>query len=341
MICHPNQRHTVIMPARSAPLSNFPVIRSSDPAFVRDRLFSVFGANRFDTGKSNTAFALDANHLQIGGLGLSYGDYAGDVSVGFGEASFVRQIFNIEGVARYSSAKQSGEITPGSWTPILDAQQPLNLDFKSGYRHLVLRIEFDALLRNLTALLGQDVGRKLVFDQTTARQPAMEALRRRIFHFAIDYNERGTYFSDLAAAEVERMVTMKFLMCHRHNHTHLLLREPLPVSSTAVRAVEEFIEANWDKPIDVEAMVAVAKVSARSLFRQFRKDRGYSPADFAKRVRLHRARDILEQSSERNSVIQISLKCGFQNPGHFARDYRNLFGELPSATLQRARKWQG
>ena len=327
------------MPARSKPLSNYPVVRSRDPELVRDRLFSVFGANRFDIGRGNTEFAVHANHLQVGGLGLSYCDYASDVSVRFGEASFVRQCFNIAGLARYASGKQSGEIRPRSWTPILQAQVPLELDFKSGYRQLVLRIEFDALLRNLNALLGQDVGRNLVFDETSARQPAMEALRRRVFDFATDYNERGAFFSDLAAAEVERMMIMKFLMCHRHNYTDLLLREPLPVSSTAVRAVEEFIEANWDKPVDIEAMVAVAKVSARSLFRQFRKDRGYSPADFAKRVRLNRAREMLEQSNGGGSVIQIALKCGFQNPGRFARDYRNSFGELPSATLQKTTKW--
>ena len=99
----------------------------------------------------------------------------------------------------------------------------------------------------------------------------MEGLRRRIFNFAAEYNERGSFFSDLAAAEIERMLIMKFLLSHRHNYTHLLMREPPPVSSTAVRAVEEFIEANWDKPIDIEAMVAIAQVSARSLFRQFKK----------------------------------------------------------------------
>ena len=113
------------------------------------------------------------------------------------------------------------------------------------------------------------------------------------------------------------------------------------VVSAVVKTVEEFIEANWDKPIDIEAMVAVAQVSARSLFRQFRRDRGCSPADFAKRVRLNRAREMLERSNESGSVIQVALKCGFQNPGHFARDYRHSFGELPSATLQRARKWMG
>jgi AraC-like DNA-binding protein len=329
------------MQTRSAPLSNYPVVHSGDPAYVRDRLFSVYGANSFDVGSKNRAFAVNANHLQVGELGLSYCDYRSDVSVGFGEASFVRQFFNIEGVARYTAGKQPGEITTGSWSPVLHAREPLKLDFRSGYRQLVLRIEFDALLRNLGALLGQDIGRKLEFDETPARQPAMNALRRRIFQFAIDYNERGSFFSELAAAEVQRMMIMKFLMCHRHTYTHLLLREPLPVSSAAVRAVEEFIEANWDKPIDIETMVAVAKVSARSLFRQFRKDRGYSPADFAKRVRLNRAREMLEQTNESGSVIQIALKCGFQNPGHFARDYRNLFGELPSAALRRATRWQG
>lgn len=328
------------MPTRSTPLSNYPVVRSSDPAFVRDRLFTVYGATGFDIGRANATFAIDANHLQLGGLGLSYCDYSSDVSVGFGEATFVRQFFNIEGVARYAAGKQAGEITPGSSSPILHARQPLKLDFGSGYRQLVLRIEFSALVANLSLLVGQEVGQDLEFDTTPDRQPAMEALRRRVFQFALDYNERGTFFSDLAAAEVQRMMIMKFLMCHRHNYTHLLLREPLPASSTAIRAVEEYIEANWDKPIDIETMVAVAKVSARSLFRQFKKDRGYSPADFAKKVRLKRAREILEHASGESSVIQVALKCGFQNAGHFARDYRSLFGELPSATLQRARKWR-
>jgi AraC-like DNA-binding protein len=325
------------MPGRSTPLSNYPVVRSSDAALVRDRLFSVFGANSFDVKKTSDELAITADHLQIGGVGLSYVEYIGDVSVGFGEVSFVRQCFTIEGAARYHMGKQSIEMASGSWTPIIRGQ-PLRFDFQSGYRQIALRIEFDSLLRNLSALLGRDVP-YLTFDETQINQSAMEALRRRVFHLAIDYNERGAFFSDLAAAEVERMIIMKFLICHRHNYTHLLLREPPPASSSVVRTVEEFIEANWDKPIDIDTMVAVAQVSARSLFRQFRRDRGCSPADFAKRVRLNHAREMLERSNEIGSVIQVALKCGFQNPGHFARDYRNSFGELPSVTLQRARKW--
>ena len=323
------------MPSRSTPLSNYPVLHSRDPEFARDRLFTVFGATRFDIPPSQETFEVRANHLQIGGLGLSYCGYAGAASVEFGGASFVRQLFNISGAGRCEAGNASEEIAPGSWSSVLPAHTPVRLDVKPGYSQFVLRIEFDALVRSLSALLGQDVD-MLVFDRIEDRQPAMQALRRRIFHFATDFNERGAFFSDLAAAEVQRMVIMNFLMCHRHNYTHLLLREPLPSTPSAVRAVEEFIEANWDKPIDIATMSSVAKVSARSLFRQFKKDRGYSPADFAKRIRLQHARDMLEQSGGRASVTQIALKCGFQNPGHFARDFRLAFGELPSEILKRS-----
>lgn len=326
------------MAGRSTILCNYPVIRSSDPDLARDRLISVYGASSFDL-RSPRSFTMSGDHLRFGGVGLSYVGYNGDVSVGFEEVSFVRQLFNIEGLARYRMGTHEGEIIAGSWSPILPAWRPLTFDFLSDYRHVALRIELDVLSRTMGALIEEDIGRNLVFEENLPDPSAMEALRRRVFHLTIELNELGASFSSLAVAEVARMLVIKFLMYHRHNYTHLLSREPAQVSSAAVRSVEEYIEANWDKPIDIEKMVAVAQVSARSLFRQFRKDRGYSPADFAKRVRLGRARELLEQSNESGSVIQVALKCGFQNPGHFARDYRNCFGELPSATLQRARKW--
>ncbi len=328
------------MSSRSTLLSNFPILRTSDPELARERL-TPHGLQSFDIAPGEKAFGVRANHLQMTTVGLSYCAYDSDVTMGFGEASFVRQIFSIDGAGRYAAGGHSGEIGSGSWTPILPAGAPLKVKFGSGYRQLVLRIEFDALLRNMSALIGQEVSGNLVFDQTEERQPAMQALRRRIFQFAADFNERGVYFSELAAAEVERMVIMKFLMCHRHNYTHLLLREPLPATSSAVRIVEEFIAANWDKPVDVAAMATVAGISARSLFRQFKQYRGYSPADFAKKVRLERARAMLEQSVEAGSVTQVALKCGFQNPGHFARDFRIAFGELPSETLRKSARRSG
>lgn len=320
-------------------LGNFPVMRTSDPEFARDRLFNVFGATVFDLARDREGFGTVANFLQMSDLSLSYCSYDTPVTVQFPEADFIRQIFNSTGSGRLTAGRFSETIAQGQWTSVLLAREKLKLELGANYRQLVLRIDFSVLRRYLSALIGRDADRALEFSPETAlKNPAMHALRLRIFQFASDYNLRGTYFSSLANAEVERMVIMKFLMCHRHNYSELLLREPIPSASSSVRLAEEYIEANWDQPIDIATLARVTNVSARSLFRQFRKERGCSPSDFAKTVRLRKALIMLENPTESTSVTQVALKCGFQNSGHFAHDYRLAFGELPSETLMRSRK---
>jgi len=328
------------MPSRATLLSNYPAIHTSDPEHARARVLDVFGATSFEVPRKEMRFEARANFLQVGDLKLYYCAFASDVSIGFGEVPFIRQIFNIDGWLRYSGGAVSGEVGPGSSTGILPAGIPLRFDFKSSYRHLVVRIEQQALQRYLSVLLGWQIEKDLRFDDAGGEDAAMKHVRRMIFQFASDFNTRGDGYSDLAKAEMTRAAIMKFLMYHRHNYTHLLFREPPLGDASAVKLVEQYIEANWDKPVDIEAMSTVAKISARSLFRQFKKERGYSPADFAKRIRLDRAREILEQSAGHTSVTQVALKCGFQNPGHFARDFRLAFGELPSDTLRRSHRRQ-
>jgi len=112
---------------------------------------------------------------------------------------------------------------------------------------------------------------------------------------------------------------------------------PPPMPPWQVRRAEQFIEANWDQPITIEAVVAATNVSARSLFSAFKTGRGYSPMDFVKRVRLGRAWRKLSRPDAGTSVSAVAFECGFGDPGHFAVDYRHHFGERPSETLRRGR----
>jgi transcriptional regulator GlxA family with amidase domain len=53
-------------------------------------------------------------------------------------------------------------------------------------------------------------------------------------------------------------------------------------------------------------------------------------------VRLRHAREMLATPDHETSVTSVAFVCGFGNLGHFARDYRETFGERPSETLARA-----
>ena len=107
--------------------------------------------------------------------------------------------------------------------------------------------------------------------------------------------------------------------------------------SRQVWRAEAFIEANWDKPLTMEALSNAVGAGARSIFKSFKDHRGYSPMAFARGVRLRRAREMLRDAEPGASVTAVAYRCGFQNHGHFAREYRARFGESPSTTLAQAR----
>jgi AraC-like DNA-binding protein len=314
-------------------LSNYPGFSLRNPDHLRARMSKQFGTTRFDTGPGG--HACTAHYLHLNDVTLIHARYPQRHSLGFGEASFVRQYFTLRGAGRFAAGTRLGELSVGSPSPIIPAYTPVDLDFEQADL-LVLRIEYSALKRYLAVLVGREIDRDIVFHDDTMMNPAVGSLRRGAFHFASDYNARGQNLSDLVVVETERMLIMKFLMSNWHNYTLELLRKPPEVSNSAIKKVKEFIEANWDKPISIEGMAAVAKVSARSLFRQFRKDCGCSPAEFAKQIRLTRAREMLERASADTTVVDVAYTCGFQNAGHFARDFKLAFGELPSDTLKRA-----
>jgi AraC-like DNA-binding protein len=322
------------MPNRTALLSSYPGFTTRDLEQARDHMSRLFGATRFEAApKSVERLGVSANVLRLKEVCLIWARHPGQLSLGFAEGSFVRQYFTISGNGRFSAGALAGEISVRAPSPVIPAFTPVDFEFED-YNQLVLRIEYQALRRYLGVLLGEDLGNKELVFHHNPSNPALNSLRRSVFLFVSDYNARGKNLSDLVTTETERMLTMKFLMSNWHNYTMSLLRQPPRSAPSAVRKVEEYIEANWDKPIDIEAMALVANVSARSLFREFKKERGCSPAAFAKQIRLNRAREMLERADE-PSIIQIAYKCGFQNSSHFAKDFKLAFGELPSETLKR------
>lgn len=320
-------------------LEHYPAIDQADPEVARDELMRIYGADRADIKRGSGGVVLHANHLQMSDIAVSYCEYGTDAHVEFPEASFIRQIFKISGTARVSADNKVFDISRREWTTLIPAPRRVGLTATPGYQQLVLRLEIAALQRAAHALIGDCLDRQLAFEEKIDfESPAARSLRRRVFFFANEFDVMGGHFSDLAAAEIEKTLIVNFLFCHRHTYTNHFLREAADAPSSSVRSVEEYIEANWNRPLDIETLASIANVSARSIFRQFKKNRGYSPLTFIKKVRLQKARALLLGANQQTTVTSISLKCGFQNVGHFANDYRLEFRELPSETLTRARK---
>jgi transcriptional regulator GlxA family with amidase domain len=138
--------------------------------------------------------------------------------------------------------------------------------------------------------------------------------------------------------ELEQALTMAVLSACRHNFSQFFETPAKEAAPRVVRLAEEYIEASWDRAITIEELALQTNTSIRSLYTAFRNNRGYTPMAFAKSTRLQRARKMLQEANNRTSVSEIAFKCGFGNLGHFARDFRKMFDELPSDMLARTRR---
>jgi AraC-like DNA-binding protein len=100
-----------------------------------------------------------------------------------------------------------------------------------------------------------------------------------------------------------------------------------------VRAVEEWVDAHFTRPITLGELCRVAGLPARSLNRAFLRHRGEPPIRHVVQRRLAEARSRLLERRPGDSVTQVALESGFTHLSRFAGLYRRAYGERPSESL--------
>jgi AraC family ethanolamine operon transcriptional activator len=112
---------------------------------------------------------------------------------------------------------------------------------------------------------------------------------------------------------------------------------PRPYRRAAlVSTAKAYIMANLDQPLTLAQICQAVCISQRSLQYGFQEMLGMGPMAFVKVQRLHGARRALIRADPNiETVAHIAHQWGFWSLGHFSRDYKQIFGESPSQTLQR------
>ena len=121
------------------------------------------------------------------------------------------------------------------------------------------------------------------------------------------------------------------------NHHRLLDPSNSSAGIAVVRRAEEFMEAHVDHPITLSDVAAGCDCSRTKLFLAFKRERAWTPLQFLVRRRMERARRLLLAPTPGTTVTRVSLDCGYTSLSRFAQEYRRLFGETPSMSLNRSR----
>ena len=89
-----------------------------------------------------------------------------------------------------------------------------------------------------------------------------------------------------------------------------------------------YYAGNPGRPWTIADLIRSSGQSRATVFREFKKHCGMSPAKFQMHCRLHNAAAMLRHSSD--STEAISRQCGFSSSGHFATVFRKEFGMSPT-----------
>ena len=96
-----------------------------------------------------------------------------------------------------------------------------------------------------------------------------------------------------------------------------------------MRELHAIIEAKLADPgFSIGQLCEQMGMSRATLYRKFRAIANQPLSDFIRRVRLHKARQLLE-TTEMN-VTQAAMDVGFKNLSTFSRSFREEFGLSPS-----------
>lgn len=117
------------------------------------------------------------------------------------------------------------------------------------------------------------------------------------------------------------------------------VRESSPSSvgtSARVQATIEHMRQHFATSLRVETLASMAELSTSQYAVRFRELTGDSPKNFLMRLRIHRATQLLDTTSE--SISVIARRVGYDDPLYFSRAFRRLHEVSPSGYRE---GWRG
>lgn len=281
-----------------------------------------------------------SNRVSLGQSELWYCAYGVPLSVDVPDTDYLRFQVGYRGSGATRMGDNLVAITPDQ---ACISRGAIRIDFAADFEKAVWRIPRPTLSQKLTLMTGRPLKRPPEFEAALdLTRPEGTGLARMLACLieAADVIEGAA--AAIVLAEMEQAFIAMFLATTQHDARHLIDQPATPAAPWQVRRAEAYIEANWHRPLMIEDLVAVTGVSARTLFRTFRLHRGYSPLQFARSIRLEKARQLLENPGAlATSVTEVALATGFGDVGRFSTTFVRAFGIRPSALLARARNAAG
>jgi len=94
-----------------------------------------------------------------------------------------------------------------------------------------------------------------------------------------------------------------------------------------MQKIKHHITKNIDHQISTTDLASLVKLSVHHFIRMFKRTTGETPQQFAKRLKMQRAKELLLYSED--NIIQVGMGIGCDNASHFTQLFKSCYGITP------------
>ncbi len=219
-----------------------------------------------------------------------------------------------------------------------DSSREINLVLPAHVKLATIQVRRSAFQYCLQLMDRSDIDHRFL-RQNFLRSPTLHALVADYLHQLFWLAVNQTNF--LQQTHLQRMVLEDFLpllVGSLPAQPDKCLRPPKPFRrAELVDEAEAYMQSNLDQPLTLKDLCKILNTSSRALNYGFQDVFSMGPMAYLKILRLHGVRRVLKTANPNTTLIaDVAARFGFWSAGHFTRDYKQMFGELPSETLKQA-----
>ncbi|MCY0963990.1 AraC family transcriptional regulator [Parathalassolituus penaei] len=111
-----------------------------------------------------------------------------------------------------------------------------------------------------------------------------------------------------------------------------------PSAHPHIETIRSHVLRRITDDFDIEQLAGLCHVSTKTLYNIFNRELGITPANYIRGIKLEAVHQELSNAKDIRNVTEVAIRYGFTNLSRFSNQYREMFGELPSATLKNARR---
>jgi AraC family transcriptional regulator len=137
-----------------------------------------------------------------------------------------------------------------------------------------------------------------------------------------------THAPDYVAEVAGQWLALQLITRREAVSPHAELRHPGPITDARLRRALDYMSANLDQPLTLEAIAGEANVSKFHFTRLFRARVGITPMQYLSELRLAAASRMLATTDL--PIARVAFECGHRNVTHFSDVFRRRFGCSPS-----------